>query len=878
MWADVARLIIRYRLTIIVVLALFTLGMLYQASGVRLAYGLPQMLPEDSPTMVDWRDFQDRFKEESTVFAIGIERDLFHDVDLFNAWYRLGRTLTKVKGVDTVLSIGSAFNIRKDTNLKKFLIDPIVKGPVQSIEELEALREKYESLPFYRGLLYNVQNNYSIMAISMSNERFNSTERTEFFGSVLELVEKFEEENQVKISYSGMPYIRENLSALVKKELKLLLILTIVITIVILLFFFRSIKPVIIAMSVVGTGVIWSLGVLNTLGYEITILTSLISPLVIVIGIPNCIYLINKFHSELNAHGNKAKALVRVVSRIGSATFMTNATTATGFLTFVFTESILLVEFGIVAFISIMSLFLLSILLITITYSYLPPPTGKKTDHLNQRWVLNLVKWFDYLINFKRPLVYIITAVVVLLSVNGLRYIETTGNIVDDLPKNHKVVEDLHWFEQNFGGVVPFEIQVDAKKKRRISRDEMLESIEATQDLFKNDPNFSKSISIVDAMKFIKQAFYGGDPKRFELISSREKAFFEDYVENSDADQSLLNIYVDSTQRFARISLQVADIGTIEMDSMLAYYHPRVDSVFNPKRQYQDSILQEISTIEDSEVADSLAERLLKRNVSARRVFKSILQSKDSNAQTDLDSISFAGNSEMIGSLSNAFDSTYTDVTITGPSITFLEGTNYLVRNLFISLSIAIFIVALLMAVVFSSLRMIIISVITNLIPLLFTAGIMGYFGINIKPSTILVFSVAFGISVDDTIHYLAKYRQDLRLTHNDIGRSVHLALRETGVSMVYTSIILFFGFGVFASSDFGGTQALGILVSLTLLVAMFANLILLPSFLLSFEKAMLTRWFQEPLLTLLDEEEDLELDHLDFREEEIDDPENKES
>jgi hypothetical protein len=142
----------------------------------------------------------------------------------------------------------------------------------------------------------------------------------------------------------------------------------------------------------------------------------------------------------------------------------------------------------------------------------------------------------------------------------------------------------------------------------------------------------------------------------------------------------------------------------------------------------------------------------------------------------------------------------------------------------------------------------------------------MGYFGINIKPSTILVFSVAFGISVDDTIHYLAKYRQELRLTGNDIGRSVHLALKETGVSMVYTSIILFFGFGVFASSDFGGTQALGILVSLTLLVAMFANLILLPSILMSFEKAMLTRWFQEPLLTLLDEEEDLELDDLDFR------------
>lgn len=868
MWAELARLIIRYKLAIIIVLAVFTAGMLYQATGVKLAYGLPQMLPEDSPTMIDWHAFQDRFKEESTVFAIGIEEDLFHDVDLFNAWYRLGRKVTSIEGVDTLLSIGSAFDIVKDTSRKVFAVDPLVKGPVSSIEELDSLRRKYESLPFYKGLLYNADNNHSIMAISMDNERFNSTDRTEFFGSVLEVVEAFEAESGIKIYYSGMPYIRENLSALVKKELKTLLMLTILITITILLIFFRSIKPVLISMTVVCMGVIWSLGTLNILGYEITILTSLISPLVIVIGIPNCIYLINKFHSELNDHGNKAKALVRVVSRIGSATFMTNATTATGFLTFVFTESILLVEFGIVAFISIMFLFLLSILIITITYSYLPPPTGKKTDHLNQGWVVSLVNWFGKTINEHRPAVYVITVIVVLLSINGMRQIQTTGNIVDDLPKNHKVVNDLHWFEKNFGGVVPFEIEIDTRKKRRVSQTKVLEDIDATQELFRNDPNFSKSISIVDAMKFIKQAFYNGDPERYELISSRERAFFSDYVDNSNADKSLLNTYVDSTQRYARINLQVADIGTIEMDSLLAAYHPRIDSIFNPKRSYQDSLLAVIRTSKDAHIVDSLAYRLLKRNASARRVFKASLPQDDSSSTTDLESLKFAGDTALIASLHRAVDSTYTGILITGPSITFLEGTNYLVRNLFISLSIAILIVALLMAVVFSSLRMIIISVITNLIPLLFTAGIMGYFGINIKPSTILVFSVAFGISVDDTIHYLAKYRQELRLTRNDIGRSVRLALKETGVSMVYTSIILFFGFGVFASSDFGGTQALGILVSLTLMVAMFANLILLPSFLMSFEKAMLTRWFQEPFMTLLDEEEDLELDDLDFREE----------
>ncbi|MEX2595290.1 MAG: MMPL family transporter [Salibacteraceae bacterium] len=844
--------------------------MLFQATGVRLAYGLPQMLPDDSETMQDWKEFQSLFEEESTVFAIGIEKDLFHDVELFNEWYRLGRELTKIDGIDTILSIGSAFNVVKDTSQKRFVIDPIVKGEVVDQKELDSLRARYESLPFYKGLLYNPESNYSLMAISMANEKFNSTQRSEFFGGILERTEQFEQDNDIDLKYSGMPYIRENLTSLIKKELTLLLALTILITITVLLIFFRSLKPVLISLTVVVFGVIWSLGFLNILDYEITILTSLISPLIIVIGIPNCIYLINKFHAEVSKHGNKAKALVRVVSRIGSATFMTNMTTATGFLTFIFTQSTLLVEFGIVAFLSIMFLFVLSIILITVTYSYLPPPSDKKTEHLERRWVINLVGWFKFMVNNKRPLVYLVTIVVVALSFFGMTQVQTTGNIVDDLPRNHTTVEYLHWFEKSFGGVVPFEIQVDAKKPKQITKSNMLKSIDETQDLFRDDKSFSKSISIVDAIKFIKQAFYNGNPERYELINSREKAFFKDYVENANADQSLLNTYIDSTERYARISLKVADVGTIEMDSILAHYKPKIDEIFNPKRAKQDSLVKVIDSEKSVDKIDSLSVYLLSRNATAKRSFIKSLAESDSIASVSLDSISFANSPENLNLLKKALDQTYVGVVITGPSVTFLEGTNYLVRNLFISLSIAIFIVALLMAFVFSSLRMIIVSVITNLIPLLFTAGIMGYFDINIKPSTILVFSVAFGISVDDTIHFLAKYRQELRLTNYDIGESVRLALNETGVSMVYTSIILFFGFGVFAFSDFGGTQALGILVSITLLVAMFANLVLLPSFLMSFEKSMLTKSFKEPFLTLLDEEDDLDLNGLDF------DPEEK--
>jgi hypothetical protein len=198
-------------------------------------------------------------------------------------------------------------------------------------------------------------------------------------------------------------------------------------------------------------------------------------------------------------------------------------------------------------------------------------------------------------------------------------------------------------------------------------------------------------------------------------------------------------------------------------------------------------------------------------------------------------------------------------VTITGKALVFQKGTKYLVKNLAISLSLAILLISLFMAYMFRSFRMIVVSLVPNLLPLVITAGLMGYLGVPIKPSTILVFSIAFGISVDDTIHFLAKYRQELQANHWKIRKSVYGALRETGVSMFYTSIVLFFGFLVFTFSSFGGTVALGALVSATLLFAMLSNLLLLPSLLLSLERNIANKEvLKEPSINIIpDEDED---------------------
>lgn len=791
MWTKLASFILRQRIAILIVLALLTVFMGYMGRGVAIQYALPQLLPDSDSTLIAYKEFRQQYGKEPTVIVLGIPENPLNSVELYNAWYQLGNDFKAIEGVDTVVSVCNLFELKKDVEAQRFNLSFVHKGPVKDEAELKVVRDKIFSLPFYSELLFNDSTGASLMALSLDDSKFNSKTRMILVDALMAVTDEFGEKYAIETHLSGLPFVRSIVSSMVERELKLFIFLALAATILILFFFFRDYRPVVIALIVVGMAVIWSLGTMGILGYEITILTSIIPPLLIVIGVPNCVYLINKYHSEYLKHKNKAKALTRVVVLVGRATFMTNATTAAGFGTFIFTQSILLVEFGWVAAINILLLFVFSLCLIPIFFSFIPDPKEKNIQHLELAWMKRIMESVTFIVERRRPLVYLVTIVLMLAAGYGMSKIVSTGNLVDDLPEDHYVLSDLAFFEEHFTGVMPFEITVDALKPKMIMKSSTMKRLEKTQDLVASYDEFTRPMSIVEGVKFIKQGFYGGDPEKYSLINSREKAFFKPYVDNFSGDQSILAPYIDSTRQRARITLQMADVGTKQMSAILEDLKPRIDSILPPEKYH---------------------------------------------------------------------------VQYTGTSVVYLMGANYLVRNLFISLLLAILIVGIIMALLFSSARMIFISIFINVLPLMITAAMMGYFGIPIKPSTILVFSIAFGISVDDTIHYLAKYRQELRYQDDNIGKAVHFTLSETGVSMFYTSVILFFGFSVFDSSQFGGTKALGILVSLTLFVAMVANLILLPSLLLSLEKALLSKSFREPLLEIYDEEEDIDHDELEIR------------
>ncbi len=780
-WSNVANLILKNRIIILLSILGLTFFWSNQWKNIQFTYTEAKLLPDDHPESLIYDDFKNKFGEEGNLIVIAVKDSLLFSQKNFKEWNKLSQKINEYPEVNFVLSFDNIKDLVKDNDKKRFVLKEIFGNNKFDAESIQNFKEKiFYDLPFYNKLLLGNENRTVRTIIYLNTEIVNTEVRKDFIlNDFIPLVYQFEKSTSLDIKVSGMPYIRTLNAQNIKDEIGLFVLTALFVTALIFFLFFRSYRATFISMSVVLIGVGWAFGVLGWLGYEITILTALIPPLIIVIGIPNCIFLINKYQQEFAKNKNKLKSLESVIIKIGNATLMTNLTTASGFATFILTNSQVLKEFGIVASLNIMAVFLLSLLIIPIAYSFSGIPNKKHLKHLENVSIKKIVKWLEDRVRKERLKTYIISLISLILGIIGIYQIEISGSIIEDMPKNSKFFEDIKFFDNEFNGIVPLEINIDTKRRKGVNNLATIKRMNKLSDYISSIPELSSPISIINLLKYIKQAYYNGNPKYYKIPTSQENSFLSPYLKNMPETKNLITNYVDSTGQNARMTTFLMDVKTNRIEMI------------------EEDLKKEINEI---------------------------------------------------------FGADKYNVILTGKALLYLKGTHYLIKNLFISLSLAILLIAMFMAYLFRSYKVIIISLIPNLLPLIVTAGVMGFTGIPLKPSTILVFSVAFGISVDNTIHFLAKYRQELIENNWKINSAVYSSIREAGVSMLYTSIVLFFGFAIFMISSFGGTVALGGLVSVTLLFAMLANLILLPSLLISLEDTVSNeKVIKEPKINIIE-------------------------
>ena len=760
MWDKLSSFILKFRFLIILIISVLTFLIGQHALNVEYSVARAKILPSSHQEFIDNEKFQQKYGENH-VMAIAISDPEYYNLERFNFWKNICKRIDSINGVKNIISINRFSKLQKNTEEKKFEISSWFPEHINSQTFLDSLLNALDQQKFYKGILNDTG---PLVLIDLEGSIVKSKKRDQLVFSIKDIIQAYSKKYEVDIHYSGMPYMRSVQSVTLRNEIVLFIFLTLFVTSLILYLFFRSFKATLISVIIVVLGVIWSFGFIELFDYKITLLTALVPPVLIVIGIPNCIFLINKFHNEFRKNGEKEKSLRIMISKIGNITLLTNITTATGFAAFLLTKSQSLQEFGLIASMNIMVIYILSLLLIPIFFSFFAPPKVMHTKHLDRKWVVSIVDYLIFLVKHRRDIIYKFTVLLVLISFYGLTKMNFTGNLSEDFNKKDILYKDLKFFEKNYGGVLPLEILVNTNKKNGLFKSYNLKKIDELSDLLASYEDFSQPSSYIDFIKYTKQVYYNDDTSYYRLPNNQEQIFLNTYIANTKSNVNMRKMLIDSLNQEARISLRIKDISATKMDEIMLDLKPKIASIF------------------------------------------------------DLDKY---------------------DVIITGTTKVLLTGAKFLLQNLFISLFLVIILISIFMAWMFSSYKMVFISLIPNIIPLLLTGAIMGIFGIALKPSTILVFSIAFGISVDDTIHYLAKYRQELIATNGSIKKSVYAALKETGVSMLYTSVVLFFGFFIFIASDFGGTVALGLLVSITLLVAMLSNLLLLPALLLTYEKSL---------------------------------------
>lgn len=794
-WDFIASKILRNRIGLLVTVALFTLFMASQWKHIKFTTTEANLLPASEKANLEYNSFLEKFGEEGNLIVIGIQDRLIFTPKIYDSWEKLMLQLKKNPEVDGIISLNDLKKLQKNDSLSSFeltaLIDPTQTKNAAYLNQKK--KELLTQMPFYDGLLFN-HSGIIRSAIYLDKKIVNTPERKDLvLHKIIPAIEAFEKETKVDLHVSGMPYIRSLNSEYIISEISLFIGAALGITSLIFFFFFRSFRTTLISMCIVIVGVMWSFGFLGLLRYEITVLTALVPTLMIVIGIPNCIFLTNKYHQECRIHGNQAKALVRVITKVGTPTLITNLTTSFGFATFIVTNNELLKEFGVVTSINIIALFFLCLFVIPVAYSYMSTPKERHLDHLERSYAVSFLNWVQKTIINKRRLVYVVVVLLLTLGTVGIFKMRISGSLIEDMPKKAAFYDDIVFFEKEFDGVMPIEILIDTKKKKGVMKLATLKRMDELQQTIDSIPELSKPISIVNLVKYSKQAYYNNNPEYYELPSSQEQAFILSFAKNSAKTnpENMMKSYVDTTGQYSRITTFIKDEGINNLDVIESKLQTKIDELF-PKEKYT--------------------------------------------------------------------------VSITGKAVVFQKGTKYLLDNLLQSLLLSVFITALLIAFMFRSIKMILVALLPNLLPLLMTAGIMGYFNIPLKPSTILVFGIAFGLSVDDTIRFLAEYRQALTRNNWKIKKSVFATINESGLSMFYTSVVLFSGFSVFMLSSFGGTIALGGLVSITLLFGMLSNLVLLPSLVLTLNKKLANQQeFGEPTINILSDEEVGEVDKIEL-------------
>ena len=751
----IASIILRYRILFFVLIGLLTGLFGYYAIESKTDNSIEVWLKRNDPKLDYYYDFIDKFGDDEFLIIAMDGDDLFtgKKIKLIND---IATRLESVKGVRSVISLASVY---KDKLSAPYFKEVLKRNKARSV--LDVFEEKILDDPMYVNNV--ISSDGETTAIIATVSKGSPEARKELVKETREILSAVETENNMKKFFlAGPSIVNTELDRMSQNDMKTFTPVMFAVALVILVVLFKNISGVLIPAITIGINIMWTVGLFVIFGNKMNMVSGMLIPLVFIISLATTVHILNRFYLEVALSGDKRESILKTLRHICVPCFLTCVTTSIGFLSLVVSDVTPVKTTGIFMAAGIMMSFFVCITLVPGMLSLFPERMSrpfmniKKDRSSSNKEFQGIYGFIGKFVRNNTIYVFFISLVFVGVAIYGVTKIDAESSIFESFPESSEITRSTEHIEQELMGLIPMDIVVDAGNTGSVFQPDVLMKMEKLQDYLKGIPEVTKSVSVVDYVKYLNKLLNKDNPD--SPVVTKDKAI--DYVKLASlhGDSIVAGLYTEDYNE-GRVSVRMKNVGS-------SRYKLIVNDI----------------------------ERFIKENFPL--------------------SVSCA---------------------ITGIVPLLMDMQGYLIESQIKTFTLAFILIFICIALLLKSTRIGMMSMIPNLVPIAITLGVMGYVGINLDVATIMIASVAIGISVDDTIHFLYRFKEEFK-KDGDHYLAIQRTLSGVGRALIFTTVVATCGFLVFCLSSFKAIQYFGLLTGITMVSALVADLFILPSCILLFK------------------------------------------
>jgi len=765
MFDRIARFILQARWLLLALLVAATVALGLPASQIVFDFSPRSIFLTADEEVSFLQEHRAVFGEEDGIVMVLLEADDVFTPDVLQLIVDLSDDLAEVEGVESVLSLATVPRLSGAPPVIE--VSPLLDVVPETDEEADELRDVVLANRIYVHRFVSPDSHASALLAMLSDSTVEELERRPALDAIETLLAERSGAAGAELTMIGVPVVNREYALLLQADMTRTVGTSVFLICIVLAFLFRNPISVALPVTAVGISLGWTLGYMVLSGDKINIINSIIPTLMLVIGVGDAVHFLTTYYQELGAGSEKQVAIRNMVRRIGAACLLTSVTAAIGFASLMVARIDIIKGMGRVAAFGLMVSYLVILLLVPSVLSLVPAPKAGVHANPESGVIGRMLTWLGVVVTQHKAKVLVGTAVICGASVLGGMRVETNNYLLEELFPHNRVSQALQKTERVLTGVMPVEVSIRTDAEGGVLEPDVLRGMVELQKHFGADRFIGHSASVADLILEIGRLTRGeANIPDTRAEASQRLLYFE-----MGEDPGFLDSMVDITRSHARISATQRDWGTNHFFAWYDGSKPCSEGV-----TCGDPILQVID--------------------------------------------------EAFGTTGGVRPGL--EVRVTGSNFVAARALGRLVEDMVTSLATAFVIISLLMMMLLKSLRIGLLSMIPNMIPLLMTFGVMGWIGIPLRTSTALIFSVALGVAVNDTIHFVTRFREELFL-RGDRVEAVKATLLSTGRAIMFTSILMIFGFATMMTTRFVGIFQMGLLGAVTLLAALIGDLLLLP-------------------------------------------------